>query len=147
MMSEHYVSIIIDNYNYGRFLRDAIDSALRQTCRDVEVIVVDDGSTDDSRDIIRGYGDRITPILKANGGQASALNAGLARSRGDVVIFLDADDVLAPGIARRVSEVFAANRDAAKVQYRMEVIDVQSQRTGTIKPARHLPMRSGDLRR
>jgi len=76
------VSIIIDNYNYGRFLGEAIDSALAQTYPHVEVIVVDDGSTDNSREVIAKYGDRIIPVLKENGGQASAFNAGLLRPRG-----------------------------------------------------------------
>jgi glycosyltransferase involved in cell wall biosynthesis len=141
------VSIIVSNYNYGQYLSDAINSALNQTECEVEVIVVDDGSTDHSRDIIGRYGDRIIPILKRNGGQASALNAGFTRSRGEIVIFLDADDALLPDIARRVSETFGANFDAAKVQYRMEVIDAQGSRSGVRKPASHLPLRSGDLRR
>ena len=141
------VSIIIDNYNYGRFLREAIESALRQTCRPIEVIVVDDGSTDDSRNIICDYGDRVVPIFKDNGGQASALNAGFALSHGDVVIFLDADDVLLPGAAQRVIETFRADEAIAKIQYRMEVIDVDGRPTGKLKPAPHLPLRSGDIRR
>ena len=87
-------SVIVNNYNYGRFLPDAIDSALAQTYVPLEVIVVDDGSTDASRDIMSGYLPRIRPVLKPNGGQASALNAGFAASRGDVVLFLDADDIL-----------------------------------------------------
>jgi glycosyltransferase involved in cell wall biosynthesis len=66
------VSIIINNYNYGRFLPDAIASALRQTYERVEVLVVDDGSTDHSREVMTSYGDQIIPILKENGGQASA---------------------------------------------------------------------------
>src|ERR1700719_288784 len=86
------VSIIIPNYNYARYLRIAIDSALAQTYAPVEVIVVDDGSTDNSREVIESYGDRITPIIKTNGGHGSALNAGYAASRGEIVIFLDADD-------------------------------------------------------
>lgn len=73
-------SIIIDNYNYGRFLADAINSALAQTYQHTEVIVVDDGSTDNSREIISQYGDRIRPVLKENGGQGSAFNAGFEAS-------------------------------------------------------------------
>ena len=141
------VSIIIDNYNYARFLREAIESALRQSYHPTEVIVVDDGSTDDSRDIIRAYGDRVIPIFKHNGGQASALNAGFALSHGDVVIFLDADDILLPGTAQRVMEAFRANESIAEIQYRMEVIDVDGRPTGKLKPAPHLPLRSGDIRR
>ena len=70
-----------------------IDSALQQSYPYVEVIVVDDGSTDASLAIILSYNDRMIPILQANGGQAAAFNAGFARSRGDVVIFLDSDDM------------------------------------------------------
>jgi glycosyltransferase involved in cell wall biosynthesis len=88
-------SIIINNYNYGRFLREAIDSALDQTYPGVEVIVVDDGSTDESRDVIASYGTRLVSVLKANGGQASAFNAGFAASQGDWILFLDSDDVFA----------------------------------------------------
>ena len=141
------VSIIINNYNYERFLRAAIDSALAQTHRPIEVIVVDDGSTDQSREVIRSYGDRVKAILKDNGGQASALNAGFAGSQGEVVIFLDADDVLLPETVQRVVEVFLDKPHVAKVMYRMEVIDADGQRTGVVKPADHLPLLSGDLTR
>jgi glycosyltransferase involved in cell wall biosynthesis len=87
------VSIIINNYNYGHFVSEAIDSALNQTYSQIEVIVVDDGSTDNSRKIIASYEHRITSILKENGGQASALNAGFAATQGDIICFLDADDI------------------------------------------------------
>jgi glycosyltransferase involved in cell wall biosynthesis len=140
------VSIIINNYNYGRFLARAIDSALGQEDCPVEVIVVDDGSTDLSRVVIAGYGDRILPILKPNGGQASALNAGFAACHGDVVIFLDADDVLLPHAARKMSAPFAARRNLSKVQCRMAYIDAAGARIG-IKPSGHQPMPGGDLRR
>ncbi len=139
------VSIIVNNYNYDRFLRAAIDSALGQAYRPVEVIVVDDGSTDQSRDIISSYGSRITPVFKENGGQASALNAGFAQSHGDLIIFLDADDVLAPCAAQRVVDAFAGQSWVAKIQYRMEVIDGSGNRTGQIKPPRHIPLPSGNL--
>jgi glycosyltransferase involved in cell wall biosynthesis len=86
-------SIIINNYNYGQYLSQAIFSALNQTYADIEVIVVDDGSTDDSRAVIESFGNQIIPVFKANGGQASCFNMGFARSRGDVIFFLDADDL------------------------------------------------------
>jgi GT2 family glycosyltransferase len=66
------VSIVINNFNYARYLPHAIDSALAQTHRPTQVIVVDDGSTDDSRPVIDRYAGRIRPVLKTNGGQASA---------------------------------------------------------------------------
>jgi glycosyltransferase involved in cell wall biosynthesis len=67
MSNRPLVSIVVNNFNYERFLREAIDSALAQTYAPVEVVVVDDGSTDSSRDIIASYGDRLIPVLKANG--------------------------------------------------------------------------------
>src|SRR6266446_10892486 len=93
-MSNDLASVIVNNYNYARFLREAIDSALDQTYRNTEVIVVDDGSTDGSREIIASYGDRIIPVLKENGGQNSALNAGFLLSRGNVMLVLDSDGVV-----------------------------------------------------
>lgn len=89
-------SIIINNYNYAHFLRNAVDSALAQTELDREVLVVDDGSTDDSLGILAEYGDRIKVIVKENGGQASAFNAGFKASVGEWILFLDADDLLLP---------------------------------------------------
>src|SRR5258705_13856552 len=106
-MSNDLASVIVNNYNYARFLREAIDSALDQTYRNTEVIVVDDGSTDGSREIIASYGDRIVPVLKQNGGQNSALNAGLSLSRGNVILFLDSDDVLLPTAVEAALEAFA----------------------------------------
>jgi hypothetical protein len=147
MASGVSVDVIVNNYNYARFLKDAIDSALGQTYRPVRVIVVDDGSTDHSRDIIRSYGDRIIPVFKDNGGQASALNAGFAMSQGDIIIFLDADDVLLPETACRVVETYRADPAVAKIQYRMEVIDAQGRQTGILKPEPYLPLQAGDLRR
>ncbi len=81
------VSILINNYNYARFLDEAIASALNQTYGAVEVIVVDDGSTDNSRSVVASYGNRVRLIAKGNGGQASAFNSGFAASSGDVICF------------------------------------------------------------
>jgi glycosyltransferase involved in cell wall biosynthesis len=91
--NEPLVTILINNYNYGRFLAQAIDSALAQSYPNLQVIVVDDGSVDNSRAVIRSYGNRITPIFQANGGQASALNAGFSQSKGDWLLLLDSDDL------------------------------------------------------
>jgi glycosyltransferase involved in cell wall biosynthesis len=139
------ISIIINNYNYDRFLAEAIDSALNQTYPHTEMIVVDDGSTDRSREIIDRYSSRIHPILKDNGGQASAFNAGFAASQGDIVIFLDSDDVLLPDTAQQVVNVWQQNPDIAKVQYQLQVIDGESRKLDQIIPnSRYMP--SGDLR-
>ncbi len=85
-------SVLINNFNYGRYLRRCIESACAQTYKDVEVVVVDDGSTDGSIDIIKSFGDKVKAVFKNNGGQASCFNAGFERSSGDIVFFLDADD-------------------------------------------------------
>jgi glycosyltransferase involved in cell wall biosynthesis len=140
------VDIVIDNYNYGRFLEAAIDSALAQRHPQSRVIVVDDGSTDHSREVMVSYGDRITAVFKENGGQASAFNAGWAHCSGDVVIFLDADDVLLPDAAARAAAAFAAAPGAVKVQYRMAVIDEAGQPTGELRPPAHIGLPTGDLR-
>lgn len=106
MVEQPLVSIIVNNYNYARFLDDAIDSALSQTYQHVEVIVVDDGSTDNSRDIIQLYQSRVIPVFKHNGGQASAMNAGFKASKGNIICFLDADDLCFPDRALKVVSSF-----------------------------------------
>ena len=114
------VSIVVINHNYGAFLSHAIDSALAQRVP-VEVVVVDDGSTDGSRALIAGYGDRIKAIYKPAGGHVSAFNAGFAATTGDLVIFLDADDLLYPHCAEAVMSNWRASY--VKLQYRLDTID------------------------
>ena len=101
------VSILINNYNYGRFVGDAIDSALGQSYSNCEVIVVDDGSQDNSREVISRFGSRVKTVFKSNGGQSSAFNAGFAESSGDVICFLDSDDVFLPNKVERAVEGLA----------------------------------------
>jgi hypothetical protein len=143
--TDRAVDIVIDNCNYGRFLRAAIDSAIAQT-HPARVIVVDDGSTDDSKEVIQSYGNRVVAVLKENGGQASAFNAGLRRSSGDIVLLLDADDVLARRAAELAVRAFGADRSLVRLQYRMEVIDASGCPTGEVKPLAHVPLRRGDIR-
>jgi glycosyltransferase involved in cell wall biosynthesis len=126
------VSIIISSYNYERYVGETIDSALNQTYPHVEVIVVDDGSSDGSRDVIRTYGDRVTAIFKPTGGQGSSANAGFEASRGELVYFLDSDDVLLPHAMERVVAAFQPG--VTKVQFRLRVVDADKVPTG-----RHLP--------
>jgi glycosyltransferase involved in cell wall biosynthesis len=141
------VDVVVVNFNYARFLADALDSACAQTHGRVRVIAVDDGSTDASREVIERFGDRVSVVLKENGGQASAINAGLRLCEGDAVIFLDADDVLRPEAAARAAAALAADPEAVRVQLRMEVIDADGVPTGELKPPERLAMASGDLRR
>ena len=101
------ISILINNYNYSRFLKAAIDSALNQTYPHIEVVVVDDGSTDQSQAIITSYGSRIVPVLKPNGGQASAFNAGFEHSKGEILFFLDSDDTFSPDKVEKMVDLFA----------------------------------------
>ena len=103
------VSILINNYNYGRFLGEAIRTALMQSYANLEIVVVDDGSTDNSPQVARSFGNRINLIAKQNGGQASALNAGFAASQGDIICLLDSDDIFFPGKIERIVEVFRQN--------------------------------------
>ena len=138
MSDSQKVSVIINNYNYGRFLNEAIDSALNQTYPNIEVIVVDDGSTDNSRDIIAEYGNRIIPVLKENGGQASAFNAGFNVSHGDVVIFLDSDDMLLSTAVETAVSCFQSE-DIIKVHWLLWEVDVFGRKTGKTVPNHEMP--------
>src|SRR5262249_60936438 len=99
-------SIVMSSYNYGRFLPDAIDSALGQTHANTEVIVVDDGSTDHSREVIAGYGERVRPVWKDNGGAASAPDAGERGGPGGGVFFFCLEYPVAPAAVQKGVSVF-----------------------------------------
>ncbi|HEV3271635.1 MAG TPA: glycosyltransferase [Candidatus Methylacidiphilales bacterium] len=112
-------SVLLNNYNYGCYLGAAIESVLRQTHADFELIIVDDGSTDDSHSVISRFKDpRIIPILKENGGQASAFKTGFARATADYVAFLDADDLWDSNKLERCSEILSRERDIVLLNHR-----------------------------
>lgn len=140
------VDIVITNHNYARFLPDAVESACAQIHPDVTVVVVDDGSSDGSQEVLRRFSDRVEVVLKEQGGQASAINAGLERCRGQVLLLLDADDVLRPQAAERVAAAFAADPRLAKVQFPMAIVDAERRPTGEVKPGGHLQAPVGDQR-
>ena len=115
------VTIIIINYNYGKFLRQAIDSAISQTKKAVEIVVVDDGSIDDSRSIINSYGSLVHPIFKDQGGHVSAVNEGFLYGSGQICIFLDADDILYPNFVEALEALWRPG--VSKIQFRLDTID------------------------
>ncbi len=115
------VSILVNNYNYGEFVRVAVESAVAQTHPPVDIIVVDDGSRDDSLEVLRTFDARVTVVAKDNGGQGSAYNVGFARSCGDIVIFLDADDWLYPDAVAKI--VAAWRPGVAKIQFPLTLVD------------------------
>lgn len=93
MVFEPLVSVIIPNYNYAEFVDKAIESVLSQTYKNIEIIVVDDGSTDNSIDILSSYLSEIMLVSQSNSGVSSARNVGLAKASGEYICFLDSDDV------------------------------------------------------
>ena len=137
------VSVVVTNHDYGRYLGDAVESALAQTHEAVEVVVVDDGSTDDSRDVLRSFGSRVRALFQDCSGQAAAASAGFAACNGDVVLFLDADDVLLPSAAERAARVLDVD-GAVKVHWPLQTIDASGRPLGGRFPLDPLP--AGDLR-
>ena len=103
-------SVIIPTYNSARFLPEAIESVLGQTYKDYEIIVVDDGSTDNTDEIVAPYLDRITFLKVKNGGPSKARNRAIRESSGEYVAFLDADDVWYPEKLERQMKVFSENQ-------------------------------------
>ncbi len=138
-------SIIIANYNYARFVSEAIESALAQDWPHFEIIVVDDGSTDDSRERISAYKDRVRAIFQSNSGQRVANNVGFAASSGDAVIFLDADDLLAPTMLSEIAAIWS--EQTSKVQAMMMRVDEHGRALGSTLPALHLAPSPSDIRR
>ncbi|TXG78439.1 MAG: glycosyltransferase [Thermomicrobiales bacterium] len=108
MPSDSLVSVVIASYNMGHYLATALRSALEQTYRDIEVIVIDDGSTDDTGDVVKPFlaDARLRYIHQANAGQAHAKNRGIHEARGEFVAFLDADDVWLPTKLERQMPLF-----------------------------------------
>jgi len=142
MTNAPLVSVVINNYNYGRYLPQAIQSALGQTYAHLEVIVVDDGSTDESLDVLRLFADIVRVVTKLNGGQASSLNEGFLQSAGEFVCFLDSDDALLPSALALALE--QAVGGIAKVHWPLFEVDANGVQTGRVRPA--APLSRGDLR-
>lgn len=130
------VSIIIDNYNYAQYVAEAVESALAQTYPNCEVIVVDDGSTDNSRDVLQHYASQVQLICQPNAGQAAAFNTGFRHCSGDLILFLDSDDRL--HLRAMQTLVAAWKPQYSKIQFPLAVIDGDGIATGMTMPSNRL---------
>jgi glycosyltransferase involved in cell wall biosynthesis len=118
---------------------------LDQTYDQVEVVVVDDGSTDESLSCLERFGDRIQVIAQPNGGQFTAARSGLRSSSGSIVVFLDADDLLDPDAGARIVDAFRRNPHAGRIQWRLRLIGPDGSDTGQVFPPAEWPLPGGDL--
>ncbi|MDQ8727642.1 glycosyltransferase family 2 protein [Bradyrhizobium sp. LHD-71] len=143
-ISEATLSIVIPNYNYARYVGTAIRSALEVRWPKVEVIVVDDGSTDDSWAIIQSFANEATIVRQPNAGQVASCINGFRRSSGDFVIFLDSDDRLHPDVMTEIAAVWSPN--ACKYQFQMRVIDAAGNPTGGVLPQYYKCPKPEDIR-
>lgn len=137
------LSVVVTNRDYARFVGEAVDSAIAQG-DDVEVVVVDDGSVDDSLDVLRTYGSRITVVPLDGRGQAAGMSAGFQHTTAPVVVFLDADDRLAPGLRDALLPRFA-DRQVARVHFPLRRIDGGGRPSGGTVPSRIEDLPHGDL--
>lgn len=138
-MSEPLITVLITTYNYGRFIGECIESVMSQDYPQdrVQIVVVDDGSTDDTAERVKKYGSRIQYHRKENGGQASAFNFGLTHCRGDIIAFLDADDFWMPKKLNRVIAEFKNHPEVGLVYHRLIEFHMK---TGERKEAAFLPI-------
>src|SRR5271169_864124 len=142
-MPQPRVTILIDAFNCGHFIEEAIDSVLAQDfpAQQLEVLVVDDGSTDDTAERVKKYGSQVQYFYKLNGGQGSAVNFGVEKANGQIIALLDADDYWLPGKLRRVVQEFEANPAAGMVHHRLKELDT---RTGELRDGLFAPL-NGNL--
>src|SRR5262249_46369176 len=126
------LSIIIANHNYADFVGAAIGSALAIDWPDKEVIVVDDASTDGSRQVIESFSGKVAAYFRAKSHQLGCHMFGFGQSTGDVIIFLDADDLLEPEVMQEVAKVWRPR--VSKIQFRMSVIDASGNHLGWAIP-------------
>jgi len=114
---------VIPNYNYAHYLRETIDSVLAQTYPNIEIVVVDDGSKDDSKKILAGYGDKVRTIFQQNQGVSAARNNGVEKSVGEFIAFLDADDAWLPTKIEKQVARFRGDEKLGLVHVGVDEID------------------------
>lgn len=135
-MERPFVSVLIDTYNHERFVEDAVESVLAQDypAAQREILVVDDGSTDRTPDILLKFGKQLRILRKPNGGQASAFNLAIPQCTGQIVAFLDGDDYWAPGKLSAVANAFASNPQVGLIGHGItEVLPNKVQRSELLR--------------
>src|SRR3970040_1834251 len=137
-MSRPHVTALIDTFNHERFIAQAIESVLAQDfpSSEMEIVVVDDGSTDSTGTIVQNYAPRARYLRKANGGQASEFNAGVREASGEIVAFLDGDDWWVKEKLRVVVETFEKNPNVGAVGHGLYEVDGAGERRFTNVPDR-----------
>jgi glycosyltransferase involved in cell wall biosynthesis len=136
------VSVLMPNYNYGEYIGEAIESVLRQTYSNFELIVCDDGSTDNSRVVVERYqarDARIKLLLQDNGGQGAAIYRAYAESKGELIFLLDADDIYLPEKLAVVVAAHLASPNAGLAIHKMQVIDGNHRKVRQIPSVSALP--------
>lgn len=123
------VSVVIPTYNYGRFIAEAIRSVLQQTCLPSEIIVVDDGSRDETAAVVGAFADTVRYIRQDHAGVCAARNRGVSESSGELVAFLDADDVWAPTNLEKQMERFESDEEIGLVHCGMREFDGETGET------------------
>ena len=136
------VSVIIPVYNGDRYIEEAIDSILMQTYPDWEIIIVDDGSTDNTPNIIEKYGDYLKYFRQANQGVAASRNLGLSKARGEYIAFLDQDDVFLPHKLETQVNVLVENPGLGMVNSGWEIIDRNGNFRAAVEPWQQIPQLS-----
>jgi len=132
------VSVIIPNYNHAQYIHDAITSVLNQRYRNFEVIVVDDGSTDNSRDVVAQFGDQVKYIYKQNAGLSAARNTGIEQAQGTFIGLLDADDMYEPDFMNTLVPILYSDSDAEAAYCGYQFVDEANQPLPQ-KEARSIP--------
>ena len=130
------VTVLIDTYNHERFIEEAIVSVIEQDFppTEMEILVVDDGSTDRTPEVVRKFAPRVRYARKENGGQASAFNFGIPMAQGDVIAFLDGDDWWAKAKVSKVLAIFSSRPDVGVVGHGIYQVDSQSGQISTTSP-------------
>ena len=133
------VTVVTPSYNQGRFLRRTIESVLTQSYKNIELFVMDGGSTDESVEILKSYGNRIKWVSEKDRGQTHAINKGLTQARGSILAYLNSDDVFLPDAIAKVVNYFNAHPDVSMLYGKAHYIDVDDNVTGDYRTAEYSP--------